>query len=308
MKIKVIINPKTRIATSRRLDDVLMARLDGHLTGIERTSRPREATAIASRCVQEGIDTIVAVGGDGTVNEIINGIIGSDVALGVIPGGTANDLGAWHRIPRRLEEACRTIRRRHVRAIDVIRVNGCHHLVTAGGIGLIGDITRIANTMKRARRPRRFPGSRLYNLAALRAVLRKARRHRVRIQWPGNSLVTRPLSLLIANQPLVGGRFQVAPGARNDDGLLDVCLIESTAGRRGALEMVGRALRGTLDRSPGVRLWRASEVFIAVEPPMTFVGDGESLERATEFRIGVLPRALKLIVPRGTAREGANER
>lgn len=307
MKVKVIINSETRMASRRRLDDVLTRGLAGCLAGIEWTCRSGDATTLARRGIQQGADTIVAVGGDGTVNEVVRGIIGSDVALGVIPGGTANDLGAWHRLPRCLDEACRAIRARHVRAIDVIRVNEKHTLVTAGGIGLPGDITRIASIMRRrARRRRRLlpgvRGSGLYVLAALRAALRGARSQRLMIRWGGSSLVTRPHTFLVANQPVVGGRFRVAPGARNDDGLLDFCLIEPTGGPGEALGVVRRALGGTLDRSPGARRWRAREVVLGFDRPVTFVGDGESLDRDRCFRIRVLPRALALIVPAGRAR------
>src|SRR5512139_3589449 len=112
-----------------------------------RTSYPGHATAIARRAVAEKAEAIVAVGGDGTVREIVNGILGSPVAIGIIPAGTANDLAAYSKIPADLAKAGDVVRGLRTRPAAVIRVNG-EYYVTAGGLGLPSEVAWLANRIK----------------------------------------------------------------------------------------------------------------------------------------------------------------
>ena len=226
MRIKVIINPRSIKGDVPSLITVLRTQFNGSLAGIEHSLHRGHATAMAQLACEEGVDTIVAVGGDGTVNGVVGGIVGRDVALGVIPWGTANDLGRHHGIPAGVLEACETIRRRRLRPVDVIRVND-RYFASAGGIGFTCEVARLADAMKQRgrfwKRLHRLLGGRLYVLAALRTALNGHHRGmRVRLQWNGHSLVTHPLSIIVTNQAIVGGSFRVAPGAVDDDGLFDV--------------------------------------------------------------------------------------
>jgi len=141
MKIKVIANPQPMNGHYRYLRALVQQQFGHHVVGIEQTTCPQHATDIARRAASEDVDTVVAVGGDGTVNEVINGIVGTELALGIIPTGTANDLASLYSIPTDVGKACKLILERHVQEADVINVNGWYY-VTAGGLGLPCEVAR----------------------------------------------------------------------------------------------------------------------------------------------------------------------
>ena len=301
MRIVVILNPKSRKAGRRSLQATLEARFGRSLVSVERTAYPRHATDIVRRAVQANVDTIVAVGGDGTVNEVLNGMVGTDVALGIIPAGSANDLASLHHLPSNVAEACDVILQRRTHRVDLIRVNGWHY-VTAGGVGFPCDVARIATTIRRSgaigRRLGRAMGSVLYVLGVLCALVENDTGHnRMTIRSNGHSVEAEPLWLMVDNQSFVGKRFLMSPGAVNDDGLFDICLADDCRGRARVLWRVLQLLSGKHIHSPSVSTWRADEIAVEAERPLAYFGDGEIHQVASAFEIQICPSALNLIVP-----------
>jgi diacylglycerol kinase (ATP) len=301
MKIMVIVNPRSKRGSDGHLQSSLKEGLRKSHAEISKTAYPGHATQIAQRAVRRGFDTVVAVGGDGTVNEVLNGIVGSEVALGVIPTGTANDLASHYRIPGDLNQACEVVRRRRVHRTDVLSVNQRYYL-TAGGTGLPCDVASIANSIKSHGAAGRLLGrilsTRLYLVAALWAVAVRPRLHNpLEIHCLGQSFAADTLSLTISNQPFLGGRFMVSPSAADDDGRFDVCLISNSKNRAQILSILLRVLSGTHTHSPSVLSWKARELVVSAQQPLGFFGDGEVIQTASKFRIQILPGALNLIVP-----------
>lgn len=303
MKISVIINTRASGRTARDFESLLSRGFGSSLVAIEHTMRPGSATLMARRAAKEGVDTIVAVGGDGTANEVINGIVGSETALALIPLGTANDLGTRHGLAAQVPQACEIIRRRRLRSIDLIEVNGrCY--ATGGGLGLASDIAARANDFKSRGWGRNQSlvgviGCSVYFLAALRVVLEKPFSNRtLRLKIGDWAFSTEALSLLILNQSQIGGRFMVAPEAINDDGLFDVCLIEGKRSRHTVLALILRFLTRRPIEARFIRRWRTSTLEIQSSRPVVYSGDGERLVVGTNFSVKLLPRALKLVVPR----------
>ena len=310
MKIKVIINRKARDGRNRDVEPVLREKFGGSLVGLEETAYPRHATELARQAVKDGIDTLVAVGGDGTVNEVLNGIVGTKVALGIIPAGTANDLAGYYDIPADIDSACEVILNRRISRADLIWVNGWHY-ATAGGVGFPLDVAKAACAIRCKSKLGRFIGqllgSRLYILAALCALLkRKAQSNRVNIRSNGSLIEADALSLMVNNQPFLGKSFLVSPGAVNDDGMLDVCLIENSKGLVQTLLIVGNVLRGTHVHSSSVRMWRASELTVYAQEPVGFLGDGEVHQTCSEVKIEVVPSALRVITPKASGEVSEN--
>lgn len=300
MKIKVILNPKSKNGNNRYLESVLRGKFPHSLLSIERTAYPQHATEIAQRAVKENVDTIVAVGGDGTINEVLNGIVGTDVALAIIPTGTANDLASYYHIPTDIARACDVIIDHHVRRADLIRVNGWHY-VTAGGIGLTSEVAGIANAIKsKGTAGKLFGqilGSSLYLLAVLCTLLRRRGRNPLSVRWNDGSMKANVLSLTVDNQPFLGKNFLVSPGAVNDDGMADICLIENSASLVRTLSILLKVLVGRHIYSSSVRSWRAKELMVDAEKPLAFLGDGEIIQRGTRFNIQIIPKALKVVIP-----------
>jgi diacylglycerol kinase (ATP) len=307
MRIKFILNPKLKKVNGTFLRRVLNHRFADSRVDIEQTIYPLHALIIAQQAAKDDFDTVVAVGGDGTVNQVLNGIIGTKTALGIIPTGTANDLASYYHIPHDVEKTCSLIADRHLQPADVIRVNGwCY--VTAGGIGLPATVAGIANAIKSNGKTGQLigqlMGSKLYLLAVMGALL-KSRRYRnpLSIKFEGGQMKAHALSLMVNNQPFLGRNFLMSPGAVNDDGMLDVCLIENTATLIEMLAVILKVLTGRHIFSPGVRTWQTREVIVETEKPTDFLGDGEICQKAKEFIIRILPRALNVI----TAKTEGNE-
>ena len=301
MKIKVIVNPRSKNGDNKYLKMMLKEKFGQYLVDIEQTAYPRHATEIAQRAVKENVDTIVAVGGDGTVNEVLNSIVGTEVALGIIPTGTANDLASLCHIPKDLPQACEVIFERHLHCADVICVNGWYY-VTAGGLGLPCEVVSIANTIKRqgtiGKLLRQILGSKVYILAVLCALFKKARRRTLlNIRCNGSSLVVDSLSLMVNNQPFLGKNFLMSPAAINDDGMFDICLIENFKRRMQILSILIKVITGRHIYSPSVKTWRAKELIVNAEEPLSFIGDGEIIQQGTQFSIQIIPRALRLLTP-----------
>jgi YegS/Rv2252/BmrU family lipid kinase len=302
MNIKVIVNPQALNGRDKYLQALLQEQFGRYVVRIEKTTCPRHATDIARRAVKENVDTVVAVGGDGTVNEVVNGVVGTDVGLGIVPAGTANDLASLHKIPTDVEAACEVIRERHLQKVDVINVNGWYY-VTAGGFGLPCEVASIANTIKSSgtvgKLLGRVLGSHVYILAVLCALInRKRRNNLLNIRWDGGSLNVDPLWLMVDNQPFLGKTFLLSPGAANDDGVFDICLIEGSKSRLQILRLLVETLAGTHIYGASAKTWCTGELIVNAKKPLPFFGDGEIVKESADFRIAIVPGALNVVVPK----------
>lgn len=301
MRIQVIANRQCASANKTRLLAVLRERLNGHVMAVEETRSAQQATEVARRARRERIDTIVVVGGDGTLNGVINGIVGTDVAVGIVPAGTANDLACFHDVPHAVATACQVVLARHLERVDVINVNGWNY-ITAGGVGFPSAVAKLANAMKcreeSGRAVQRTFGSHVYLLAALcQLLMQLPTRNRVKIRSDDRSLVCNPFALVVSNQPFLGKHFRVSPQALNNDGMFDICVIENLQSRTHILALLLKTLGGRHLQSPNVRSWRATNLVVEAEHPIPFFADGEIVGQAAEFRLRVLPRAINLITP-----------
>jgi len=302
MKIAVIINPQTRRRQVKGLDSLIESKFGDSLVSIARTRYPGHATELAAACAHDGIETVVAVGGDGTVNEILNGIIGKPVTLGLLPAGTANDLAGFYGIPTDLNRACDVILDGEAHATDVIRVNGWCYL-TAGGLGLPCAALAIVEAIRRRRILGRLAasliGNKLYILGVICAY-RKARRRgpSVYLHSPDSSHRINVFSLIVSNNPRLGGNFIVTPKAVNDDGQFDLCVIENCANRRVVLGAVLKTLTGTHRSMPNVTISRAARITIDAAQPLPFFGDGQFTHPSRRFNLEIVPLAVRILVPR----------
>ncbi|PWB75587.1 hypothetical protein C3F09_02140 [candidate division GN15 bacterium] len=301
MKVVVIVNPRACRLGPDELRDRFARRLGERLVSVRTTQFPGHACHLAQSIAQDGADVVVAVGGDGTANEVLNGLVGTPAALAVLPTGTANDLATYLHIPTDIEKAITVIAAGRKRRLDVVRVNGWHYL-TVGALGLPCETAQRAEglrDMKLFGRPlTAWIGNRIYLLALIRAFHACCRhRHIVTVSTGTSSFCMDSSSLLLANQPFLGARFHVAPKARPDDHMLDLCLIQHNESRiRLAAATAGVAMGRQNQRSGVIRL-RARRLHIESLNPQPFLADGQIRDAATCLDIELIPSAIDVIVP-----------
>lgn len=244
--------------------------------------------------VGEGHRRLLVVGGDGSVNEAVNGIMASDpsVGLGVIPSGTGNDFAKACATPPHWEHATALLADRlnsdtPPRPVDVGR---CNNRYFANGAG-IGFDARVSAIAKRISLP---IGDLVYLLGVFRALAQGVATPRLTLRYAGETYEGPVTLISAANGPWVGGVFNIAPDAENDDGLLDL-VYAMPVGRIRLLTLLPRILQGTHRQAPEVRERRVRSLEIVADQPLPCHLDGEVQPEARRFRIELLPGALRLL-------------
>lgn len=252
------------------------------------TTGPGEAIGIAERAAA-GYDGVVAVGGDGTVHEVVNGLMraGGRAALGVVPLGSGDDFAKLL-----ANDPVSRLSNGSSRPFDVGLIScgsGTRYFANGMDIGFGAHGARNV-----ARVPRFLTGFGAY-LAALLLTMIRYPQLRVRLQLddaPPFELTTAMTAVM--NGTTFGGSFRVCPGARPDDGWLDLLLVDAVS-RLEILQLVPKILRGTHAGDPRLRLVRAARVAIESDIPLLVEADGEiAFQDATRLEIRLLPAALRV--------------
>jgi len=230
------------------------------------TEYPGHARALAAEALADGSDLVCAWGGDGTVNDVGSMLAFGDAALGIVPAGSGNGLARALGVPRNPAAALRHALAARARRIDVGEIAGHIFLNVAG----VGFDAHIAAEFGRAHGQRGF--RRYARIVTRELLVYQPQIRRVTIDDAASE--HRAFLLTIANGPQWGNGAIVAPGARVDDGLLDLVSVESPS-RLQLIGAVPRLFAGTLDRSSAVRIRQIVEVRIAGEAPVLFHFDGE---------------------------------
>jgi len=246
--------------------------------------------------VREGCATLIAMGGDGTLQLLVREVIGRDVQVGVIPAGGGNDFAAALGITKNVEQAAEIVVCGRTRSVDLVRVRNSNGLdaiyLGGGGMGIDAEALRYANgTFVK------WPG-RLRYLASAIAALRGFRGVQVRVEFPEGDLPTIAKLVLLAavlNTPTFGGGLRLAPEALLDDGQLEVVMVEMLR-KREVLALIPRLLlTGELKTKRVVRM-RAAKIKLTAEKETHFQGDGELLGK-TPVEIEILHRTLRMLAP-----------
>jgi YegS/Rv2252/BmrU family lipid kinase len=262
------------------------------------TSYHGEAIELAQKAADKGIDLIVSIGGDGTANEIVNGIMKSknNPSLGIIPLGWANDFIKSTDIPSDIIEACKILIKNKTKKIDVGVINNQTYFANICGIGFDAETAQLANQMKSKYPNLRILGAFVYVFATIKKLLSPFSYHNVKIKFDGQEIHSKILFIAISNGKIYGGRFNITPEAILDDGLLEICLVEEM-GRFKYLSIIPKVFKGTHASIKGIKFYRAKEVTIQSSETILAQVSGEVIEGQKEFIITLLPKSLKLIVP-----------
>jgi len=270
-------------------DLVQWMRAKGHVVRPRVTWEPGDGAVFAREAIEAEVDTIVACGGDGTVNEVLNGMQGTAVALGIIPAGTANDFARQVGIPDAPSGAMDIVLKRKPVVIDTAAMNGRRFLnVSSGGVG--AEVT--AETPADAKASL---GPVAYFISGLRKLAGLEPR-RALFEAPGFRLETEFLLFAVGNARATGGGTLVTPRASVRDGLLDACIV-SAMPRKEFAKLVLRVKRGDHLESDGVEYLQVPWFRITSAEPMMVNVDGESTE-LRQARYEACPRDLLIHLPR----------
>jgi YegS/Rv2252/BmrU family lipid kinase len=259
---------------------------------------PGQLGELARTAVGQGASLVVAVGGDGTVNEVVQGLAGLDrVELAVIPRGTGWDFARTYRIPRRLDDAVAVARDGRTRTIDLGRAryrgwDGSEaeaYFANIASAGMSGAIAKRANETSKAL------GGKISYAWATFTVFARWGNDEVQVAVDGETRTGRMHDVVVANGRFFGGGMMICPEAEPDDGLFDVLLIGDLT-KRDLLLTLPKTYRGRHLPHPKAELLRGAVVEIDAPEPLPVELDGEQ-PGTTPIRLEIVPEALRLRVP-----------
>jgi diacylglycerol kinase (ATP) len=302
----IIVNPISGRGNGERSYPVIESRLRelGLRFEMVRTTAPGEAIQLAKQASLQGFDVVVAVGGDGTANEVLNGLMQAKqlgdgrAALGLIPVGRGNDFAFGAGIANGLEPAFQALMDGKRRKIDVGFVVGGDYPAGryfGNGVGIGFDAVVGFEALK-LKRLHGFPS---YIVAALKTMYLYFQAPTVKIEYDGQELLLPALMVSIMNGKRMGGGFFMAPAGQLDDSLFDLCVARQVS-RTGILKLIPRFMKGTQIDHPAIHMKHARYVRVtALQGTLPAHADGETLCFAGNcLELQLLPGLLEIIVPR----------
>jgi YegS/Rv2252/BmrU family lipid kinase len=295
VKVRAILNPRAGVSRdlARRAVENGHPRWDDY--DISATEGPGHATELARAAVSEGAQLVLSVGGDGTANEVAQGLIGSATALGIVPAGSGNGLARALRIPLRPKTALDALEAGVRRRIDVGLLNGQPFLNVAG--------TGFDATVSRAFHDSGRRGGRRGLFGYVRLSLREMagyRAPRLVVETDmGERHEVRPFVVAFANGPQYGSGAVINPGGKLDDGRLEIVIIED-APLASLLAASPRLFLGGIERVRGYRRLSATRVTVTSDEAIAVHRDGDPESETQRIEVTLEPRALTVVTPVAT--------
>jgi len=301
-RYKIILNPQSgKGATGKRIPEIQQALNELGLNYcLTLTERPWHAAELAREAIVDGYDVIVAVGGDGTVNEIVNGILScqdkdiGDAVLGVLPVGRGNDFCFASGIPLDFKAACQNLATARVRTLDAGRISSEQNSMTryfgnGVGIGFDAVVSRVANRAK-------LTGFLGYLIAALQTMYIYYQAPEMQIELSNEMIRQRSLMVSVMNGRRAGGGFLMAPNGNPGDGVFDLCIAKNIS-KAGILLLIPRFIHGTQGTHPAIQFKKDTHVTVrAMDGLLPVHVDGEVLSAdVKELSVEILPGRLKVI-------------
>jgi diacylglycerol kinase (ATP) len=296
MRVKVILNPyANRWGAKSRADDTAAAfRAAGVDCDLTITTTAGQGTPEAEAAAHSGdYDAIIAAGGDGTINEVINGLLraagnGPTRPFGIVPLGTANDFNLMAGLPGSIAAAVAVIAAGHTRQIDAGQVND-RYFINNSAAAMEPMVTLENIKMKR------LSGEIRYVVALLRALAR-LKPWQMRLTWDGGGYDGPAYLLSVCNSPRTGG-FMMAPGAVLDDGQLDMVFAPQVS-KGTVISILLKLMRGEHVHHPAVTFRRVTAIDLTSTPGTPLHSDGEIFTEAAErVSYRVLPGKVTLLTP-----------
>jgi len=287
--VRVIVNPEAGHGEGARLLGSLerASRQLGVKLRVKLTAHPGHATRLAAEAARREDAPLVVMGGDGTIGEVINGIAGREVILGIIAVGTGNDVARSLALPvNDPKRALEIISTGKVAEIDLGRA-GCRYFASVLGVGFPVQVAAVANRIKRLKGPL------VFFLAMYRALLRM-KAVRIELELDGARIESDLTSIVIQNTPYTGGGLLIAPGAQLNDGLLDVITVDNI-GKLDLMLNLPKLYKGKHLQHHAFSLSQCKSIKIRAKDRLPTMFDGD-LFGHTPLEVTTEHRALKVIV------------
>jgi diacylglycerol kinase (ATP) len=254
---------------------------------IEFTRSRGHATELARQAASENFDVVFAVGGDGTVNEVAQGLINTTIPMGILPKGSGNGLARHLGIPMSFSKALDLLHSTNIIEMDTIKVND-KLSVNVSGIGFDGHVAGLFG-----RNGKR--GLFGYGKLVLKEFISYSE-FPATLTLDGELFERSAFIIALANSSQFGNNAQIAPQASVCDGVLDVCIIRKVPVAH-SIGFTRKMFTGRLDSSAFVEIRKAKKIVIDFPIPMAYHIDGEAMEPLSKFEIEIFPGSLKMLVP-----------
>lgn len=285
---KVIINP----AAGKGSSLTMWSKIEGRLKGFKIdyssviTTKRGEAVKLAAETASKGFDKLLVIGGDGTLNEVVNGIQGYPLTIATIPTGSGNDFAKMLGI-RDVEDGIKTLIANKTKRIDLGKVNGKYFINNLG----IGFDAAVAHNYQRSR----YLKGNLGYLCSVLKMLWRFQCCKIELMAGEQRFCEKAMSVSIGNGQFHGGIFRLTPDAIIDDGYLDICIIRQLPKIR-LLFDIPKAIKGTHKELPEAILFRGKEILLTSEKPLFAHLDGEVMpEPLSKMEIEVVPGAIEVL-------------
>ncbi len=304
-KYLVILNPSaakgTAIKKKPEIEKLLQEKgLDFTLVVSEKPGAPM---ALAQAAADKGYDVVIAVGGDGTLNEVINGLMTAKLAgkkipgLGVIPAGRGNDFAGSMGIPSDLAQAVQVIADGTIKTIDIGQVIGGTYpdgKFFGNGVG-IGFDTIVG--FEAAKLPSFLSGMPGYLIAAIKTIFLYFKAPKLRIVMDNETIEQPCLIVSVMNGKRMGSTFMMAPNSKPDDGLFSLMIIDQLS-RMGMIKLMGKIMKGTQEGHPAVKMPLTSKLEITpITGSLPVHADGETIcEKGDKVSIKIFAKQIDLLV------------
>ncbi len=289
MKIGYIINPVAGRKQAGKLAPLIKkATYDkGFEAAIYITGCPEDVVEKSEKAVREGCHLVVAVGGDGTISEVVNGIRQSNVVMGVIPAGSGNDFARSLSIPMDFKGALDCVFKGRTRRVDIGTVNG-YFFSNVASVGFDAQVVMETENIKKYIR-----GPLAYPLGVIKALIRY-KPFDIELETEDRKIKKQAVLVAVANGMYYGGGMKIAPGAVLDDGLFDVCLVEDMSKLK-IMRLFPLIYSGRHLMRPETEYFRAREVRIKCQNGHINT-DGGIIGRCPAD-LSMQPQCMSIIVP-----------
>lgn len=287
-RLLVIVNPISGISSKKSVVNAITSHIDMKKFDVMMhfTQYPGHATVLAEEAVKDGIDVVVAAGGDGTVNEVAKALVGTSAVLGIIPCGSGNGLARHLHIPMDIRKAVQIINDGEVIAIDSMTVNGIPCFCTMG----VGYDAKVCEA---------------YSKESTRGFVTYARKfiegwftyepQEYIIETEHNVINRKAVAIICANANQWGNDFHVAPKASLRDGMIDVTIIHPISFIN-AIPMPAQILGYSFDKNPDVETFKAKSILIKRRVADAIHVDGEPMHVGKDVRVEVKSDILRIII------------